>query len=252
MTEMSQSRRPVTGLARSLTLWANRRILWLSKHWLATFNLFFLIYVGLPFLAPILLANGYTDAANAIYTFYRAACHQLPSRSYFIMGEQVAFCQRDVAIYGSLLLGGLVFGLVHYRLKPLQLRYYVFFLVPIAIDGGMQLASELLRSGIQIITLWIIGLIALGITMAILNSQRYLTWHNIFFFVWGPLALIYLSRYPDYLSDWQLRTLTGFIFSFGTIWFVYPYLEDAFRDIWQEVDVKLTKDSGVNPSVSGR
>jgi uncharacterized membrane protein len=202
-------------------------------------NGFFLLYVGLPFLAPVLLANGYTGAANTIYTLYRAACHQLPARSYFIAGEQVALCQRDVAIYGSLVLGGLVFGLVSHRLKSLQLRYYVFFLVPVALDGGMQLASGLLGGGVQIIALWIIGLIAIGITMAVLNSQRYLTWHNIIFFMWGPLALIYLSFNPHYLSNWQLRTLTGFIFGFGTIWFVYPYMEDAFRDIRQEIELKL-------------
>jgi uncharacterized membrane protein len=252
MTETTQTPRPVTGSARSLTLWADRRILWLSKHWLMAFNIFFLIYVGLPVLAPILLANGYTGAANFIYTLYRAACHQFPSHSYFILGEQVAFCQRDVAIYGSLLLGGLAFGLVRHRLKPLQLRYYVFFLVPIAVDGGMQLSSGLLGSGVSIMTLWIIGLMALGVTMAILNSQRYLTWHNIFFFVWGPLALIYLSFYPDYVSNWLQRTLTSFIFSFGTIWFVYPYMEESFRDIHQELVAKLTRASGVDASVGGR
>lgn len=252
MNQMTPHRTPVRGPARSLVLWANRRILWLSRHWLTVFNLFFLFYVGLPFLAPILLANGYTEAANLIYAAYRVACHQLPSRSYFIMGEQVAFCQRDVAIYSAMLLGGLAFGLVRHRLRPIQLRYYVFFLVPIALDGGTQLASESLQSGVQMMTLWIIGLVAMGITMAILNSQRYLTWHNIFFFMWGPLAMIYLSYYPHYLSDWPRRTLTGFTFSFGTIWFVYPYLEDAFRDIQQQVSTRLTKASAVDTSLSGR
>jgi uncharacterized membrane protein len=243
----SPSNQPaVSGSLRSLVLWADQLILWLSQHWLAALNIFFLVYVGLPFLAPILLANGYTDAANLIYSSYRAACHQLPSRSYFIMGEQVAFCQRDVAIYSSFLLGGLVFGWVRQRLRPLPLRYYVFFLVPIALDGGMQLASEWLQSGIQMITLWIIGFIAMGITMAILNSQRYLTWHNIPFFACGPLALLYLLRYPDYLSNWPQRTITGFIFSFGTIWFAYPYLEEAFADVKQQVSAKLAKASGVD------
>lgn len=239
-------------LTRNLVLWANRRILWLSHHWLMVFNLFFLVYVGLPFLAPVLLANGYTGAANLIYSAYRVVCHQLPSQSYFIMGEQVAFCQRDVAIYSAMLLGGLAFGLVRHHFRPIQLRYYVFFLVPIALDGGTQLASDALQSGVPLITLWIIGLVAMGLTMAILNSQRYLTWHNIFFFMWGPLALIYLSYYPDYLSDWSRRTITGFIFSFGTIWFVYPYLEDAFRDIQQQVSAKLAKASAVDASLSGR
>jgi uncharacterized membrane protein len=252
MNENRSTQQPVSGLTRSFVVWADRRILWLSQHWLTAINVFFLVYVGLPFLAPILLANGSTGAAHQIYSFYRLACHQIPSRSYFIMGEQVAFCQRDVAIYSSLLLGGLVFGLVRRRLRPIQLRYYVFFLVPIALDGGMQLASEWLQSGVQMLTIWIIGFVAMGITMAILNSQRYLTWHNVFFFMWGPLALIYLNYAPNYLSAWPQRTLTGFIFGFGTVWFAYPYLEEAFHDIHAQLKVKLSQASAIDASLPRR
>lgn len=70
MHEQTQRYFPVSGFSRTLVLWANRRILWLSKHWLAVINTFFLLYVGLPFLAPILLVNGYTAAANTIYVTY--------------------------------------------------------------------------------------------------------------------------------------------------------------------------------------
>ncbi len=252
MTELSSNRRPVTGFARSLTLWANRRILWLATHWLAVFNTFFFLYVGLPFLAPVLLVNGYTGAANTIYGFYQAACHQLPSRSYFILGEQVAFCQRDVAIYGAFLLGGLGYTLVRSRLKPPQLRWYVFFLWPIALDAGTQLASDWLSSGVSMTMLWAIGFIAMGLTSAILHSQKYLTWHSFLYFSAGPLALIYLKYFGPYQSDLVRRTISGLIFGLATVWLAYPYLEDAFQDIHQQVRAKLARVSSVDAPVSGR
>ncbi|HXV42212.1 MAG TPA: DUF2085 domain-containing protein [Anaerolineae bacterium] len=249
MIEPLPDRSPVTGLARSLTLWTNRRILWLANHWLAALNVFFLLYVGLPLLAPLLLAYGYTGAANTIYSLYRATCHQLPSRSYFIAGEQVAICHRDVAIYSAFLLGGLGYNLVRGRLKPPQLRWYVFFLWPIALDAGMQLASDWLRSGVSMGMLWAIGLIAMGLTSAILHSQKYLTWHSYLYFLAGPLALIYLKYFGPYQSDLFRRTISGIIFGLTSVWLAYPYLEDAFADMRREVSAKLAKASGIDTPV---
>jgi uncharacterized membrane protein len=109
-----------------------------------------------------------------IYTVYRPACHQLPERSFFHFGPQtsysldelwamgelsgtedifarqrflgsvevgfkMALCERDVALYGGLLVGGLVFGLIRRWLRPLSLLWYGICALPMAIDGGTQL-----------------------------------------------------------------------------------------------------------------
>jgi uncharacterized membrane protein len=57
------------------------------------------------------------------------------------VGWKVGFCQRDVALYGSLFLAGLVYGLVRPRWKgwKMPVRYYLLFLVPIGVDGLLQL-----------------------------------------------------------------------------------------------------------------
>jgi uncharacterized membrane protein len=243
MNELTQRRAPAGGFSRSLVLLAHRWILWFSKRWLVVFNVFFLLYAGLPFLAPILLAYGYTGAANAIYQFYHAACHQFPSRSYFIGGEQVAWCHRDVSIYTTILLGGLVYSLVRNKLKPLKLRWYVFFMVPIAMDAGMAMASEWMPV-VPINMMWVIGLITMGLVSAILRSQNYLTWHSYLFFAFGPLSLIYLQFFGPHQSNVYLRTITGFIFGFGTIWFAYPYLETYFEKTGELVAAKLERASG--------
>lgn len=168
---MASTKQPVTGRTRDLVIYADKVIFQLAKHWLALANLFWGLYVGLPLLAPVLMNAGYPLPAQIIYTIYRPACHQLPERSYFFGGPQVvyspeelaaagvkvglfsrdigneavgwkvAFCERDVAIYGTIFVAGLLFGLfrrrfLHWRMP---LRYFLIFLIPMGIDGVLQL-----------------------------------------------------------------------------------------------------------------
>ena len=242
MTSMTPER-PANHPKRSIVLWLQRLVLWLSNHWLAVFNTFFFVYVVLPFLAPVLLVAGFHNTADTIYSAYKITCHQFPSRAYFIFGEQVALCHRDVALYGTLFIGGVVFNFVRNRLKPLPLRWYVFFMVPMALDAGMAMASDWLAAGVPMSILWAVGLIALGIVSFILRSQNYLTWHSYLFFAFGPLALLYLQFFGPHDSNLFLRNLTGFILGVGTIWYAYPHMDRTFADIREEVTAKLAQAS---------
>ncbi len=144
----------------------------IARHWLLV-NLAVAIY---PFLPPdrfLLAKEGYDGPARVIYSLYSFSCHQLPERSYFLFGEQplysiasleaagmppggnlfqrrlftgnlstgykTALCQRDIAIYGTVLLTGLLFGLVRRRLRAPSVKIYLLFLIPIALDGFTQL-----------------------------------------------------------------------------------------------------------------
>ncbi len=178
-------RLPVGGHAGRIAAAVDRLVVWLARHWLALFNLIVAVFVGLPFAAPLLMHVGLTGPARLIYLAYRPTCHQLPERSFFLFGTQgaydvaeleasgalpaglsllqrerlrwegnatlgykVAICQRDVAIYGSILLGGLSFGLVRgwrrARGRPmcrLPVKLYLLALIPLALDGGTQLVG---------------------------------------------------------------------------------------------------------------
>ena len=161
--------KPVTGRTRDVVIFLDKLIFQLAKHWLFLANLTWGLYVGLPTLAPVLMLTGHTWLGNVIYSAYKVACHQLPWRSFFIGGRQmvytydelrtlvgpaltlryvgdatigykVAICQRDVATYGTILLAGLVFGLVRrWLVKPLPIWVFVLSLVPMGIDGITQL-----------------------------------------------------------------------------------------------------------------
>ena len=60
------------------------------------------------------------------------------------VGYKVALCERDVAIYGSILLFGLLYGATRRRIPPLPWYLWILFgLLPVAIDGVSQLVSQL-------------------------------------------------------------------------------------------------------------
>jgi uncharacterized membrane protein len=228
---------PVTSSApasRDKALFLNRVLYGFSRHWLAIFNLLVLLYVGLPFLAPVLMKAGVEGPARLIYSIYSPLCHQLPYRSWFLFGEQaayplaaagaggrvfesvssippydlttvralignpqmgykVALCERDVAIYGSILLGGLIFALVRHRLKPIPIwLWFAVGIVPIALDGGSQL-----------------------------------------------LATLPLIDFPIRESTPLLRSLTGLMFGLANVWLAYPYVEDAMQETRTLVASKL-------------
>lgn len=147
----------------------------IARHWLAIFNTIWGTYLLLPILAPILMAAGLTGPSNLIYWVYSVLCHQLPDHSYFFFGSnpvpllpeleahgmahgltlweqrgfigndylgyKAAICQRDIAIYGSVFLTGLLFNTVRQRLYPINFKFYLLFLVPIAVDGLTQLVG---------------------------------------------------------------------------------------------------------------
>ena len=205
--------------AERLTVFLDKLVLALAKHWLFLVNLVLAVYAGLPLLAPVLMGLGFIWPAEIIYMVYKPLCHQLPQRSFFLfgprlansletlqdllgpemlatdslartfignaaLGYKMAYCQRDAAMYSSMLLAGMVFGLVRHHLKSLTFTRYLISLAPLAVDGLAQL---------------------LGF----------------------------------YESTWQLRTITGSLFGLATVWFAYPYLEAGTRDLRRTISEKL-------------
>ena len=104
----------------------------------------------LPFLAPALAAIGYDQLARAIFVGFSVACHQIPERSFFLFGHQLAVCQREVGIYVGLFASSLVYRHVQERLGPMPIRLYFIAISPMIIDGlsqmlGMRESDWLLR-----------------------------------------------------------------------------------------------------------
>ena len=98
---------------------------------------------------------------HAIYWLGDGECHQLANRSYFINGNQMPFCARDLGLFLGIAVG---FGIASfYRLKinPVLL---LLGLIPMGIDGGLQLVTSYESNNpLRMIT----GVVA-GISMALL------------------------------------------------------------------------------------
>ncbi|MCC7367789.1 MAG: DUF2085 domain-containing protein [Chloroflexi bacterium] len=142
------------------------------RRWLLLANAAAAVFIALPLLAPLLLAAGLDRPANLIYWAYSAVCHQWAFRSYFLFGPEwtypqgtlagligesgpyrfvgsadlgykVAFCERDVAIYLSVLLTGLAYavrrGPSPGNVAGLSMRAYALLILPMALDGFSQL-----------------------------------------------------------------------------------------------------------------
>ncbi len=157
-----------------------RIVLGFARHWLFFVNVLIAIWVGLPWLAPMMMHLGWTSAAKAIYFIYSFQCHQLPERSFFLFGKQamyslteiqaawqqttdpfilrqfigtpemgwkVAWSDRMVSMYTSILFGGLLYGLVRKQMKPISISTFALLLLPMVIDGGTHTISDLAGIG---------------------------------------------------------------------------------------------------------
>jgi uncharacterized membrane protein len=51
--------------------------------------------------APLAAASNHPQLAFAIYRAFATFCHQLPSRSFFVSGHQLAVCARCTGLYGG-------------------------------------------------------------------------------------------------------------------------------------------------------
>lgn len=236
----------------SLAVTTNRWVLGLGRHWLLVFSILWGLYVGLPWLAPVLMKLGWTGAGNTIYAIYSTQCHQLPQRSYFLFGEKpmyslaevqaawqntsnplilrqfignpqmgwkVAWSDRMVSMYTAIFFGGLLYWPLRKRLKPLPIWAYVFFALPMFIDGSTHMISDFagIGNGFRDSNAW----------LATLSGNVFPVW----FYAGDDLGSF---------NSW-MRLLTGMLFGIGSVWLAYPYLEEAFADVVREIEAKFKK-----------
>ena len=62
-----------------------------------------------------------------------------------VMGYKMAICQRDAAIYGAMALFAVLFFLNRNRISGISWKIWLIFgILPIALDGGSQLLSQVI------------------------------------------------------------------------------------------------------------
>lgn len=231
----------------------NRLVYWLSRHWLLSASVLVAIWVGLPWVAPLFMEMGWTGAAKAVYLLYAAQCHQLPQRSFFLfgndpmyslsqvqaawqntndplvlrqftgdvaMGWKVAWSDRMVFMYTTILLWGALFWPLRKRLKPSPWWGLALLLLPMAIDGFSHMISDF----------------TVGIGLGFRDSNAWLAvlTNNAF-----P-ANFYAGDALGSFNSW-MRMVTGLLFSLGLVWTFYPRLHSGFGNTARQIAEKFQK-----------
>lgn len=122
----------------------DRGIRWGLAHWLTIANSLVLLYGGLPWLSPVLIACGWSRLGELMFRLYSPLCHQVPARSFFVLGHQVAFCHREAAMYTALFVGGVLYGYVRDAIRPISLRDTGLLLLPMLLDGVTHMVNDIL------------------------------------------------------------------------------------------------------------
>ncbi len=128
------------------------------------------------------------------------------------MGYKTALCARDMAIYGFILFGGLLYGLLRHRRKIKQMpvsAFLLFGLMPIALDGFSQLFGYFATP--------IDGSTATGLVAA-----------------FG--SIFSLRESPP-----LIRTMTGALFGLSLVWLIYPNVEVGMKETEAGLVEKLTR-----------
>lgn len=237
---------------RSLLISLNRAIYSIGRNWFFWGISLLLLWVGLPWLAPILMQLGWETPAKAIYFLYSFQCHQLPQRSFFLFGEKamysiseiqavwpqgtdpmtlrqfvgtpelgfkVAWSDRMVSAYSSIPLAALIWWPFRRRLKPLPIVGFFLFLLPMALDGATHMLSDLagLGQGFRYTNAWLAEL----------------TNHAL-------AADFYTGNALGSFNSW-MRLITGTIFGAGIVWFAFPYIEASFQGQKKKIETKFEK-----------
>ncbi len=229
---------------------------YLSRHWLLIFLILYGLFVFLPFLAPVFMNLGWSAEGNRIYDMYAVMCHQMAQRSFFLFGEKVmynadqlplrltgassdalllrhfrgnetygwkvAWSDRMVSMYGGIWLAGLVYGLLSRTrsMKPLKWWWLILLVLPMAVDGGTHMISDT--------------------TSGLFEGFRYRN-------EW--LAILTGHALPDsfYAGDAlgsfnsSVRLISGLLFGFGIVGFIFPYLDGASQELARDSAEKLNR-----------
>jgi uncharacterized membrane protein len=241
---------PLKAFSRFRVPPSTRLTYWFSRHWMLVFSVVYGLFVGLPFLAPVFMQAGWEFPGHALYFVYQFFCHQLPDRSFFLFGPQrmygldtiqaawldatnpmvlrqfignpamgwkVAWSDRMIALYGSILLAAWVWWPLRIRVKLLPWWGLVLFALPMFLDGTTHFLSDLggIDQGFRYTNAWLAALTG-----------------NMF-----P-ATFYAGNAWGSFNSW-MRPLTGFMFGMGIVWFAFPYIEEIALATQKQVELRV-------------
>lgn len=233
------SQMPSSPLARRI----DKFVASLVEHWLLLILIPMLLINLLPFLAPIAMYMGWPGLGVWIYTIYMPFCHQLPQRSWFLLGEQFTYTLAEIqAVYPHLTLWDLrffygtpdmgwkvawsdrmisfytmtpVFGLLYAEIRrrrgpiaPLTLYLFLLTLFPLTLDVMTHFLND------------IISPITVDPSLGGFRDTN--QW----------LAQLTADGWPGFYAgdhfgafNWWARLLTGLLAAWGIAFYLFPWID---------------------------
>jgi uncharacterized membrane protein len=225
-------------------------VYFVSARWILVFTLVYGVFVLAPFVAPIFMQIGWERAGKAIFLIYTLLCHQLPQRSFFLFGQQtmyplseiqavwqdttnplvlrqfignhqmgwkVAWSDRMVSMYTSVLIIGWLWWLFRRKVKHLPLWGLILLALPMVVDGTSHFISDLagIGQGFRDSNAWLVPLTGKAFSPS--------------FYAGDSLGSF----------NFWMRFITGVLFGLGFVWFSFPHLDLFFTDITRGLKFKF-------------
>jgi uncharacterized membrane protein len=230
----------------------HRFVNFINKYWFYAFSLGYGLFIGLPFLAPVLMEFELTRLAKAIYTVYSFLCHQFPQRSFFLFGEKfmyslteiqnawqvtnnpmvlrkfvgnpemgwkIAWSDRMIFMYSSILIMAWIWYPFRKKLTSIPIWGLILLLTPMALDGITHMISDLA-----------------GIGQGFRDSNVWLAGFTNFSF--SPE--FYAGDKLGSFNSW-MRVVSGIFFGIGLVFFGFPYFDEVFDNKVSRIEYKQTK-----------
>ncbi len=215
----------------------------LARHWFVIFVTISILLVGLPWLAPVFMRLGWSDAGRAIYTVYSFLCHQLPERSFFLFGERisyslaeiqsawqatndpwvlrqfigtpemgykVAWSDRMVSLYTSIPLAALAWWPLRRRLRALPLWTLALLALPLVVDGASHMVSDLagIGAGFRDSNEWLVALTGGRFPASFYAGDAWGSFNSLMRLLTGALfgAGVVATLFPLFYADLAPRT----------------------------------------------
>ncbi|MBI4673607.1 MAG: DUF2085 domain-containing protein [Chloroflexi bacterium] len=250
----SSTRTTVSPTTRKIIRGIDTFALFVVKHWLAIFLIFYGAWVWLPFLAPIFMHNGWTEPANALYFTYSFFCHQLPERSLFFYGSQtmysldqigqvwstenqlilrqfigtpemgwkMAWSDRMISTYGGIWLGAGLYAIWGKHAPRIPLWLWIFVgVIPLGLDGITHFVNDIIAG-------------SSGQGFRDTNDWLRVITFNVF-----PGEFYYGNMLGSF-NSWA-RWITGLLFGVTTVLAIFPILNAALLDTQRGLEYQLAR-----------
>ncbi len=216
------------------------------------------LFIGLPFVAPLLMHAGVGQPARLIYSVYSPLCHQMGFRSWFLFGEQSYYPLRAAVLANEKPFDEYVVDDPAFAGIDSESQFYRFSWAARSFTGNARMGYKVALC--QRDTATYLALLAGGILFSALRRYiRPLRW-QLFLLAILPMVLdggyqllasLPIDLLPRYESTPLLRTITGALYGFGLVWLAYPHIQLGMEEMEEGFRDKLTRANVIRPAQTG-